>query len=344
MSEQTFRILSLDGGGVRGVMAAVWLNELEKQLSAPLHRYFDLIAGTSTGSVIGAVIALGVDCEHIIDMYHQRSSQIFPSEAHGLWHKASRLFSEGISRPIYSEEGMAEVFKEVFADQVLGDVKTPLLVPSYDLLGCHNIIFKSWKPHHAELSLWEICKASASAPTYFPAHVMQMGRVKLPLVDGGLIANNPSMCAVTEALKINSRCGDEGLGLNNFMVASFSTGEYVNSISLEDGREWGPLEWAKNLVDVMFNASSTAIDHWAETLIPDKQYYRFKLRLEEKEAEMDNADEAVINALMVKAQHYIRTGSGKKKLDKLVACLESEGERSDTNNFSACFLPQSDDA
>ncbi len=168
-----FRILSLDGGGIRGIVAAKILAAIEKQIQQPLNQYFNLIAGTSTGSILAASIAIGRSSEEIVELYKQESSIIFPYSSLFSLQRIPLILKYGLSAPKYSDEGLIQVLKGNFGEIRLFDVLSPLLlIISYDTISRQPIIFKSWRQDkdYGNVPLWEVCVCSASAPTYFPAH------------------------------------------------------------------------------------------------------------------------------------------------------------------------------
>lgn len=320
---KTFRILSIDGGGVRGLLAAIWLNQLEQKLAAPLYRHFDLIAGTSTGSIIGCALSLGIDTETIIDFYLNRSREVFPPSAARLWNRVRRVFSEGLDAPRYSSEGLARVLQKVFGRTTYGELRVkPTLVTAYDTLNRNAVVFKNDRPAYNALPVWEICKASASAPIYFPAHVLTVGDRAIPLIDGGVVANNPTAAAIAEAIRINRRLsGGERVNLGNFVVASFGTGEATRPITVKQTQEWGALEWALPLIDVLFDGSADAVDYIAQHVLRQGNYFRFQTRLDAAYDDLDNADATNLNALVLTAQRYLANG-GSETIEKLAAKLQ----------------------
>jgi hypothetical protein len=178
-----FRILSLDGGGIRGVVAATMLAVVEKQINQPLHEYFNLIAGTSTGSILAAAIATGRTSEEIVEVYKQKSSRIFPYTSRFSLQRIPLILKYGLSAPKFSDDGLIQALKSVFRETRLFDINsTRLLVVAYDTIEREPIIFKSWRQDKAygNVPLWEICVCSSSAPTYFPAH-------KLPKRVNGIV-------------------------------------------------------------------------------------------------------------------------------------------------------------
>ncbi len=209
-----FRILSLDGGGIRGVVAAKILSLIEKQIEQPLNEYFNLITGTSTGSILAAAIATGIKSEDIVKLYKQKSSIIFPYQSRFSLKRIRLLFKHGISAPKYSNQGLIKVLKEHFRNKGIAAVypvpypdSNPqshiptgsLLIIAYDTIERKPIIFKSWSSdkNYGNIPLWEACVSSASAPTYFPAHKLKKiikGKVYKGSIDAIYLDENTS-CA-----------------------------------------------------------------------------------------------------------------------------------------------------
>jgi uncharacterized protein len=168
-----FRILSLDGGGIRGIVAATMLAAIEKEINQPLNKYFDLIAGTSTGSILAAAIASGRTSQEIVELYQQKSAIIFPNEKRSTLQQLAFILRYGLFGSKFSHEGLIKVLKEAFGETRLFDITSPrLLIVSYDTISREPIIFKSWRQDkgYGDVPLWEVCVCSTSAPTYFPPY------------------------------------------------------------------------------------------------------------------------------------------------------------------------------
>jgi hypothetical protein len=194
-----FRILSLDGGGVRGIIAAKMLTDIEKRIDKPLNEYFDLIVGTSTGSIVAAAIATGRNSDDIVEFFQNKSSSIFPYQSIFSPQRIPLLLKYGISAPKYSDHNLIEVLRGVFGETRLFDIATSprLLVISYDTIERNPIIFKSWRPDkpYGNVPLWEVCVSSASAPTYFPAHKLDkrvIGNLKDASINTIIFSENES--------------------------------------------------------------------------------------------------------------------------------------------------------
>jgi patatin-like phospholipase/acyl hydrolase len=193
MPDGRFQILSLDGGGLKGLFTAAFLANWEAENATRVVDHFDLIAGTSTGGIIALGLGLGFSAEEIKNLYLEKAEQIFPTTLFG---PTRQWFSEK-----YTADGLDRALTGLFGAKRLGDSSVRLLIPAYDpkFRGIH--IFKT--AHHArlrtdyKLSAVHVAKATSAAPTYLPAEVSDSG---LQLVDGGVWANNPVGLAVVEAL------------------------------------------------------------------------------------------------------------------------------------------------
>lgn len=319
---KTYRILSLDGGGIRGLMTAVWLKQLEQKLGGPLTEHFDLVAGTSTGALLACAVSSGMSADRILQVYVERGREVFPSRAAQLWSRATRLFSDGVSAPKYDGVGLRQELVGVFGNATFGTLRIdPTLITSYDTQRRESIVFKTLHERHRSLRIVDICMASAAAPAYFPAHVVEIEGRTSPLIDGGVVANNPTACAIAEAAAVHK--DDEKFSLKKLIVASFGTGEATRPITAAEAKEWGAVEWALPIVDVLFDGSADSVDYIARHILSDGNYFRFQTRLEDAYDDMDNADRTNLAALQRIATDYISSSPGKDVLKGLVKRLQA---------------------
>ncbi|QYU69966.1 patatin-like phospholipase family protein [Leptolyngbya sp. 15MV] len=314
-------MLCFDGGGIRGIITAVWLDALESRLGRPLHQCVDMLAGTSTGAILACGIGLGIPARDMVSLYRDRGRAIFPGRAERLWDRAVRTFSQGPSAPKYSDAGLERELRRVFGDVRFGELKVkPILVTAYNTLARSAEVMKNNRPHWAELPAWQVAKASASAPTYFPATVLPVRGAQVPLIDGGVAANNPTACAMAEAVRLNAS-ERTGLGLEHLVVGSFGTGATTRPISAASAREWGALEWAVPIIDVLMDGAADVTDYIAEQLLEEDRYFRFQTRLDDAYDDMDNADPPNINALISVANEHLSTPACRRAMDALAALL-----------------------
>ena len=192
----SFRILAIDGGGIKGVFPASFLAHIEEKIDGRINEYFDLIVGTSTGGIIALGFGLGISAKDILGFYKQHGPVIFGGN--GALKRLRSLFYAK-----YDQGALQSSLKETFGDRKLGESSTRLVIPSLDLDTGKVYIHKT--AHHERFTtdykrdVVDVALSTSAAPTYFPAHLMPSGS---PLVDGGIWANNPVGLAVVEAIGV----------------------------------------------------------------------------------------------------------------------------------------------
>ncbi|GAB2616001.1 patatin-like phospholipase family protein [Novilysobacter erysipheiresistens] len=317
---QARRILSLDGGGIRGLVSCIWLGGVEDVLAQAgkpgLLKNFDLVSGSSTGAIIACGLGIGLSPGTMRELYRDQRHQIFPGMPGRLWSRAGRFLSAGPSAPKYDAKGLEKVLKKVFGKTTFGQLKVPTLVTSYDTISRKPVMFKSFNPAHRDLPVWEICRASSAAPTYFPAHGMKIGGRTHSLIDGGVVANNPTACAIAEAMRKDRRVDNS----RELVVLSVGSGERTRPISLEAAREWGALEWAVPIIDVLFDGNTDSVDYIARQLVGDA-YFRMQTELLAGLDDLDDVSATNIAALETLATDYLQAAATRKKLKELVTRL-----------------------
>lgn len=317
---QVKRILTLDGGGIRGLVSGIWLEALEQRLKAagkgPLHAHFDLIAGSSTGALIAAGLGVGLAPKALTALYEHFGDEVFPGAAERLWSRVTRSFGQGLSAPRYSPKGLEKVLRRIFAERTLGSVTPRIMAIAYDTVTRDPLFFKSFKPEHADVPLWEVCRAATAAPTYFPAHLATVERRRRALIDGGVVANNPTACAIAEAVRLN---GDARL--DALVVLSIGTGRTTRPISEREATTWGALEWAIPIIDVLFDGSADSVDYIAGQLLSDGRYFRMQAPLLRGYDDFDNVDSTNLAALRKTAEDYLARTETQMMLDSVVALL-----------------------
>ncbi len=347
-----FRVLALDGGGVRGLVTAIILESLEKKLQKyeqhkPLTDYFDVIAGTSTGSLIACALSKGLNAKEIKNFYIHNSVNIFPPSRIFI-HSILNLIRLGSSQPIYGDEGLIMVLKYIFGNLKFGELTKPTIITSYDTYNRQAVVFKNTKIAHEDILVWEICRASSAAPIGFPGYEMKHKaflqdwenkgylippKSGIPLIDGGVFANNPALCAIAERLRWNKKLPNnpkwkvllaENVDQKNIIVASFGTGQHVKQIGAKQVKQWGALEWLSPyqdlpLLDVLFDGASDAVCYIAEQIIGNT-YFRFQPNFE-KNIPTFSAKKQNIDAMIEYTEQYLSQPEVDNKLNKLVEML-----------------------
>lgn len=265
MGEAYFRILSIDGGGIRGVFPAHVLKCLSERLGICIADHFGLIAGTSTGSIVAAAIACGIEPSDIVSLYREHGRRIF-TPAGSPWARMIRP----VFHSLYDSRRLREILKGVFGDTRLGDIRIPLLLPATDVgLGGVHVFKSNYSPDFTrdkDVLLYEAVLASCSAPMYFdPARVQEY-----LLADGGLWANNPSLAAVIDA---KYRLGAD---LKDIRVLSLGTGYARKSYGVRPNRSWGVMRaWrGKELVAFIMSVQTRSIHNYLKLMIDDHQLLR----------------------------------------------------------------------
>lgn len=317
---KTIKVLSIDGGGIRGIIPAIILGEMQKRLGKDLCEVFDLIAGTSTGGIIAVGIGTTGNKgkpytpDELLKLYVENGPAIF---------KKNILTPEKeLILPTYSPDGLERVLAEFFQATEFKTALTPLLISSYDLQSQLPFFFKSHqiaaKPNY-NWPVTSIARATSAAPTFFhPLHLTQ-GSEDYALVDGGVFVNNPAMAAYAEARHLYPDSPQ-------FVIVSVGTGDRQDSISYAQAKEWGLLGWARQIVPVMMDSVSEAVDYQLRYM-PGCLFHRLQVSpLNATENEMDNVTPQNLDNLQKTARDYVAAHSA--ELDAICAQLK-EGRGSD---------------
>ncbi|NEQ99652.1 MAG: patatin-like phospholipase family protein [Cyanothece sp. SIO2G6] len=311
----TFKILSLDGGGIRGALSVRLLQEVERQIQAKydqrLDEYFDLIAGTSTGSLIAAGLCLGKNTQVLLEMYRDRGQEIFPKHIRArrklpiVGRLISFLYPHG--DPNKGIPGLSTVLQNTLGDVAIADVgkkittssgdiieRPILLVMAYDTLSRNTSFFVSnnsdTQPRwYDQFPLWRICTASASAPTFFPPYDLpfypdEKEDQVLPHIDGGVSVNNPSLAAVSHAL------GLDNVKFEDISVLSIGTGKATEPYTYDQIKQWQPLNWISNLPNMFLHPGDAITDTICSQLLNAKEYRHLRLDFEINHHLVDRED------------------------------------------------------
>lgn len=289
LKSEKFKILVLDGGGIRGVVTARILLEVQSLLGKPLNQYFDLIAGTSTGSILAAGIALGLEPKKLINIYVERGREIFNAS----WLRKNVI--RWLLGSKYSNEGLKKVLREELGDITLRQVdeisKAQLLILAYDTLYRNTTFFTSRCPEENRwfnnMKLWEVCLSSASAPTFFPPYEFKWtnpgdplhGEWKFPHVDGGVSANCPALAALSYATNVRKK------SISDITILSIGTGATTKPIEYKEMKNWGTLFWGEHVPDVFMGGQiQIATDLCSEIIqaVNPGGYLRLQFSLNER--------------------------------------------------------------
>lgn len=301
---QKFKVLALDGGGIRGVVSARILKEVETILSETkgqkLHEYFDLIAGTSTGSILAAGIACQMNAQQIIDIYQNEGKNIFLDSVRWQrkWRILSQFFGSNMLYPHESgDKGLAKVLERALCATPVGKklgrcptmaevkqhTKSQLLILAYDVLSRNTTWFASddLKEWYYPTELWKICTASASAPTFFAPYNLPYFKEYLPHIDGGVAANNPELAAISHALSMMTE-DKTNPKIEQIAVLSIGTGRTTRPYQYDEIKKWGTVNWVKNISSIFLDPAAENSEYIARRIfmgIGNQNYLRLDFDL-----------------------------------------------------------------
>lgn len=244
---RNYRILALDGGGVKGAYTASVLSTLETLTGKSISQHFDLITGTSTGGIIAVAIGLGIPLPRVVELYVSKGPEIFPSPKRWWMGSLGSLIRHCL-QPKHSHEVLRKALADVIGDRRFGESQNRLVIPAFNAVSGDIQLFKT--AHTAAYRMdcnrpaIDVALATAAAPTYFQAFTDADGR---SFVDGGIWANCPAMVGITEAI------GVLGWPLDCIDVLSIGTTDEPFEISRER-RKGGIIRWNRGLITLLMSA------------------------------------------------------------------------------------------
>lgn len=264
-------VLSIDGGGIRGIVPAQVLTHVERLLkevfedsTMKIADHFDLIAGTSTGGILGIAYLMPefgrpmYTAEEVLNIYFERGDEIFDVPFyHKLTSAGGRLDEK------YPDKGLMETLEDYFGEVKLNELLKPTLFTAYDIKRRKAHFFTQHKADDPDRNFYvkDVARATAAAPTYFePAKIKSDAKKYYPLVDGAIYANNPAMCAYAElrhsfSTKENKVCAPE------IKILSLGTGYSHQAYHYAQVKDWGAAKWAKPMIDFMMAGVAETVDY-----------------------------------------------------------------------------------
>ena len=302
------RVLSIDGGGIRGIIPALVLAELERRAERRIHELFDLIAGTSTGGILACALCAPdpVPAEQLVALYEDEGPTIFDRS---LWQRIHS--AEGLLDEKYDADALDAALERFLGAKRLSEAVPDLIVPAYDMSAPGPYFFKSRKaresPATDDFPLSVVARATSSAPTYFEP-LEAPGRA---LVDGGVFAVNPAMSAFAEVLRFPPTA--------NVRLLSLGTGQRTRKRTFDEIADWGLIEWARPILDVVFDGVSDAVDYQLRHALRDGRYWRLQVELDRASDALDDAGEENLRLLRGHARDLIARSSD--ELDEIAGVL-----------------------
>jgi patatin-like phospholipase/acyl hydrolase len=295
---EKFCILSLDGGGLRGVVPLTILKTIEAKTGKRIHELFNFIAGTSTGGLITAAISIKNPIEpttplytldDVMDVYVHRGNEIFPERTKigNLLHDAEDLF-----KPKFSDDGIKAVFTDVLKNYRMLDCLNDVMMCSYDLNNNVPLFFKSRAARNniaQNALLYDVCRATSAGPSYLPSYeFVYPNDTEDPnrnCIDGGVYVNNPALAALVDFSKYHgqylpSSVDEPDIDYDKVFVLSLGTGSYTGKVSNSDTMNKGEIYWAQQISDIMMRGVNRATDYEMCEMMVQENYLRLTIAID----------------------------------------------------------------
>jgi uncharacterized protein len=303
--QRTWRILSIDGGGTRGIVPATILAHIEEQTGNSVCQLFDLVVGTSTGAILALALTKPssngqpeITARQLCAIYERDIPRIF---------QHPRSWWGNLLTPKYRSAAFKQVLESAFADCTLKSALCDVLVPSFDIEHRLPYMFRSRlarEQSEHDFLMRDVALAASATPTLFdPVHFPRSsGDRFISLVDGGVFANNPAICALAESKAMFQ--GDDV----DFFLISIGTGKSLRPLTKEMTGLWGYVRWSRPMLDLVLESISEAVHEQMKSLLPvagEQCYYRLQIDLRgETPPYIDNASTANVQALSQSARDF----------------------------------------
>lgn len=298
-------ILSISGGGIRGIIPAIILAELERRIERPIAECFDLIAGTSSGGLICGLLTTPnsknkpkYTAAQIVELYKQFGQKVFKSNC-----IRSFFTANGLIATKYSYKPLEKLLKNYFMNTHLSDCLTSVIIPAYQISNRPYPYFFKTKncrknsPKVENPYMWECVRATTAANGYFKPYKMDYNHTFL---DGGVFANTPAMCAYAQA---KSDYGEK----EKIFILSIESGENLIGYNYNTIKNWGMLQWALPFFRQTSISASDTVDYMLRALThTSDKYYHLQSKLSEDSIKMDDASPENIKRLEKVAKNTIK--------------------------------------
>jgi uncharacterized protein len=320
--KQKVCILSIDGGGIRGIIPAIILKSLQEKIGSKkgqyndhIINYFDLVAGTSTGGILACGLLAPVGkmpkytIDDLLDLYVEKGGAIFQKR---YWTRFGHIFGHR-----YECSNMEEILSKYFGDIKLSELIKPCIISSYDIVKRRTHFFTSFNARVSsrDFRVRDILRATSAAPTYFePARIRSLNDAEYALIDGGVFVNNPALCAYAETRRMMFREKDlANPSAKDMIIVSLGTGKAEKSYLYEQAKKWGAARWISPLINIMMSANSETVDYQLRAIfdtLPAEEkssYTRLQMDLPANRvsSDMDDASEKNIKGLKNIANHFV---------------------------------------
>jgi patatin-like phospholipase/acyl hydrolase len=332
------RILSIDGGGIRGIIPGTIVQYMETRIraitgnnKANIGEYFDLIAGTSTGGILTSIYLVPdvagtgkarYSASDALQLYMQHGNKIFNKK---FWQqfKNFKLWNEN-----FPSDNLEKLLEEYLGDTLLSQLLKPCLITAYNFYERRAAFFNSADTKRIEgqvrdFKLRHVARATSAAPTYFePAMIYSLSEAPQFLIDGGVFVNNPALCAYSEARSLDfgkqqilpgtfQKPKPNKPSAKDMLLISIGTGSSKRKYEFEHLRDAGLIKWLPVLIDIMMSGNSETVHYhlskmW-DTLEPSdqKDYHRLEPDLKTASPEMDNVSKKNLKLLKEAGESYV---------------------------------------
>lgn len=339
------KILCIDGGGIRGIVPAIILRTLEEKLQrltknphTRLSNYFDFMAGTSTGGILTCLYLTPSENQSEKSKYSAADAANLYIEYGGTifdiptWKKLESV--GGLTDEKFDATALEKLLKKYFGSLKLSELVKPCLITSYDLKRRRLHFFTQADAYlHGnayDFYLKDICRATSAAPTFFePSLVYSLSRVSYPLIDGGVVVNNPAMCAYSEVRNALPYTGKDKVTASDMLILSLGTGSEEKSYEYNKTKNWGMVSWVSPIIDIMMSGSNEVTHHYLTKIFDavnkSDQYVRIT------PSGMYNADHNMANASEQNIRALVELGTicaqeNDEELERIAKLLYHEKE------------------
>lgn len=334
------RILSIDGGGIRGIIPGMILVALEEKIqratnnqNAHLTDYFDFFAGTSTGGILLSILLCPDDenpkkqkytAKQALNIYLDHGVEIFTATP---WRRFLNKF--GLLSELYDNTVLEKVLYDYFGDRKLSELLRPCIITAYNIELRKNHLFRQQKAiSHGEsrdFYIRDVCRATSAAPTYFSvAEIFSLAKTRYPLVDGGVFAHNPSLSALLELIKSYNT-----YRIDDIWILSLGTGLSKISYNYEHFKKKKAISIGPALVDIMSSSSAESTDYYLKQLFRSVKKVSNYIRIEPSNLSsinpsMDAASESNIQKIISLGDKLV--SENEELLDRIVAGIVGDGK------------------
>lgn len=297
-------VLSIAGGGSRGIIPVILLHELYKLTHKHPSLLFDAFIGTSTGGIISLLLTCNnrKSTNDLINFYTgEPIKKIFKKN----------IFNFPFNAVKYQSKNIESVLKDKFCDEKISDAIKPTIVTTYDMKNKAATFINSTESKYKNMYTWECARATSAAPTYFEPFNYNDN----VFIDGGIFANNPAIVGYIEAKKIFPN--------DKIIMVHFGTGYNSNSnLSKEKINKFNLLDWAKNILDFIFDGQSDTSEYAIKRLLPEEDIFIFNPNLGDMKCNLDNINADYLQKLIDLTLEYINKEDIKQQFNKLIALLQ----------------------